>query len=137
MSYRSQTDYIWLVGPMTDYLRNLAPSLSCSNGSWIYSSMYNQGLSPLKLWARIPLRRGVFDTTLCDKFWQWLATGQWFSLVSSTNITDHHDITDILLQVALNTITLRSNKERMQYSKMIYQFIMVVHSLNVYRKANY
>jgi hypothetical protein len=26
--------------------------------------------------------------------------------VSSTNKTDHHDITDILLKVALNTITL-------------------------------
>jgi hypothetical protein len=36
------------------------------------------------------------------------AAGQWFSpgtLVSSTNKTDCHDITDILLRVALNTIT--------------------------------
>jgi hypothetical protein len=34
-------------------------------------------------------------------------TGQWFSLgtpVSSTNKTDRHDITEILLKVALNTI---------------------------------
>jgi hypothetical protein len=33
----------------------------------------------------------------------------WFSLdtpVSSTNKTDHHDITEILFKVALNTITL-------------------------------
>jgi hypothetical protein len=33
--------------------------------------------------------------------------GQWFSPgppVSSTNKTDHHDITEILLKVALNTI---------------------------------
>ena len=30
--------------------------------------------------------------------------GQWFSPVSSTNETDHHDITEILLKVALNTI---------------------------------
>jgi hypothetical protein len=38
---------------------------------------------------------------------QWLATGQWFSPdppVSSTNITDCHDMTEILLKVALNTI---------------------------------
>ena len=34
-----------------------------------------------------------------------LATGQWFSPVSSTNKTDCHDITEILLKVALNTIT--------------------------------
>jgi hypothetical protein len=36
-------------------------------------------------------------------------TGQWFSPgtpVSFTNKTDHHDITEILLKVALNTITL-------------------------------
>ena len=32
----------------------------------------------------IPLRRGVLDTTLCDK------VGQWFSLVSSTNKTDRN-----------------------------------------------
>jgi len=34
--------------------------------------------------------------------------GQWFSPgppVSSTNKTDRHDITEILLKVALNTIT--------------------------------
>jgi len=32
------------------------------------------------------------DTTLCDKVCQWLATGRWFSLVSSTNKTDRHNI---------------------------------------------
>jgi hypothetical protein len=31
-------------------------------------------------------------------------TGRWFSPVSSTNKTDRHDITEILLKVALNTI---------------------------------
>jgi hypothetical protein len=44
-----------------------------------------------------------------DKACQWLAAGRWFSpgtLVSSTNKTDHHDITEILWKVALNTITL-------------------------------
>jgi hypothetical protein len=30
----------------------------------------------------------------------------WILRVSSTNNTDHHDITEILLKVALNTITL-------------------------------
>jgi hypothetical protein len=50
----------------------------------------------------------VLDTTLCDKVCQWLATDWWFSpdtLVSCTNKTDRHDITEILLKVALNTIT--------------------------------
>ena len=39
---------------------------------------------------------------------QELATGRWFfpgTLVSSTNKTDRHDITEILLKVALNTLT--------------------------------
>jgi len=46
-------------------------------------------------------------TTLCDKVCQGLAAGQWFSLapqVFSTNKTDRHDITEILLKLALNTI---------------------------------
>jgi hypothetical protein len=45
---------------------------------------------------------------LCVKNGQLLATGRWFSPgtpVSSTNKTDHHYITDILLKVALDTIT--------------------------------
>ena len=61
------------------------------------------------LWIRTPFRRGVLDTTVCEKVCQWLATAQWFSPgtpVSSTNKTDFHDITEILLKVALITITL-------------------------------
>ena len=80
---------------------------SWSYGSWIYNYLCNQCLSPLKLWVWIPLRQGVLDTTLCNKVCQWLATGRMFSPstpVSSTNKTDHHDITEILLKVAFNTI---------------------------------
>ena len=65
--------------------------------------------SPLKLWVRFPLRWGVLDTTLRDKVCQSLTAGRWFSpgtLVSFTNKTDRHDITELLLKVALNTITL-------------------------------
>jgi hypothetical protein len=50
---------------------------------------------------------GVLDTTLCDKAYKWLATAWWFSLgtqVSSTNKSDRHDITEILLEVSLNTM---------------------------------
>jgi len=45
--------------------------------------------------------------TTCDKVCQLLAAGRWFSLgplVSSTNKTDRHNGTEILLKVALNTI---------------------------------
>jgi hypothetical protein len=63
--------------------------------------------------ANQPASKHVFIiesiTTLCDKVRQWLVTCRWFSpgnLVSSTNKTDRHDIAEILLKVALNTITL-------------------------------
>ena len=52
------------------------------------------------------LRRGVLDTTLGDQVSQGLATGRWFSPVtpvSSTNKTDHHDITEILLNTIKQT----------------------------------
>ena len=55
-----------------------------------------------------PAHSEVFDTTLCDNVCQWHEAGRWFSPdtpVSSTNKTDRHDITEILLEVALNTIT--------------------------------
>ena len=54
-------------------------------------------------------------TLLCDKVCQWLTAGQRFSPgtpVSSTNKTDSHDKTEILLKVALNTITLTLIIER-------------------------
>ena len=54
-------------------------------------------------------RQGVLNTTLCDRVCQWLATSRWFSadtLVSSINKIDCHDIIEILLKMALNTITL-------------------------------
>ena len=76
---------------------------SWSYGCWNYAHL---DLSPLLLWVRILLSREVLATTLCDKLCQSLAAGQWFSPVSSTNKTDHHDITEILLNMALNTITL-------------------------------
>ena len=62
-------------------------------------------LSPLILWVRITIR--ARHTTLCDKVCQWLETGRWFSPgtpASSTNKTDLHDITEILLKMALSAI---------------------------------
>jgi hypothetical protein len=63
-------------------------------------------MQSVKLWLWTPSWRGVLNTILCDKVGQWLASGWWFSPVSSTNKIDHHDITEILLKVALNTITV-------------------------------
>jgi hypothetical protein len=56
--------------------------------------------------------RGVLDTRLCDKIYQLLATGWWFSLgtlVSSINKTDCHNITEKLLKVALNTMNHKNH----------------------------
>ena len=70
----------------------------------------------LKLWVPIPIRWGVLGTTLCDKVCQWLAEGRWFSPgppVSATNKTNGHDITEILLKVALSILTLvQINKQQ-------------------------
>jgi hypothetical protein len=76
---------------------------SWAYGSWIYNYLCNQWLSPLALWVWMPPTRSVLDTTLCEKVYQWLATGWYFSpdtSVSSTNATERQDITEILL--ALN-----------------------------------
>ena len=54
-------------------------------------------------------RSGVLDTTVCDKFVRDIAKGRWFSPgtpVSYTNKIDLHDIFEIFLKVALNTINL-------------------------------
>ena len=81
-------------------------SWSWSHGSWIYNYVCNQCMSSLKLWVRIQ------RMTRCDRYnimWSSLSVGRWFSpgtLVSFTNKTDRHDITEILLKVALNTIIL-------------------------------
>ena len=44
--------------------------------------------------------------TLCDKVCQWLVAGRWFSpSTSAPKKTDCYDITEILLKMALSTIT--------------------------------
>ena len=72
----------------------------------IYNYLCNQCLSPLTFWVRIPLRRYILNTPLCDKVCQWLGASRWCFLgtpVSSPNMADRHDMTEILLKVALNT----------------------------------
>jgi hypothetical protein len=59
--------------------------------------------------VRMQFRREVIGTTLWDNVCQWLAAGRCFSQgtrVFSNNKTDRHDITDILLKLALKTATL-------------------------------
>jgi hypothetical protein len=63
--------------------------------------------------------RGVIDTTLCDR----IVTGRWFSLgtpVSSTNKTSRHDISEILLKVELNTVTLTHDHQFLNYCSYLF-----------------
>jgi hypothetical protein len=56
-----------------------------------------------------------------DKVYQLLAHGRWFSpgtLASSTTKTGHHDIAEILLKVALNTINKIKFNEMMMRSTL-------------------
>jgi hypothetical protein len=67
------------------------------------------------------------NTTLGDKICQWFAADWWFSPVSSTNKTDRHDKTEILLKVALNTISPKTTKRE-------YFFQLDFHSHTIYCK---
>jgi hypothetical protein len=62
-------------------------------------------LNPMVNWTQGQFTINIKRYKVC----QWLGTGWWFSSgtpVSSTNKTDSHDITEVLLKVVLNTITL-------------------------------
>jgi hypothetical protein len=82
------------------------PSWSWSYGSWINPTTYAIRAYHYWYWD---FESHSGDTTLCDKVCRWLMAGRWFSpstLVSATNKTDCHDVPEILLKVALNTINL-------------------------------
>ena len=79
---------------------------------WIYNYLCNQCLSRLKFVSSFPAHSEMYSIqhymiNVC----QWLATCRWISLSSRTQVfftnkTDYHDITEILLKVVLNIITL-------------------------------
>ena len=97
-----------------------------------FTTTYMQSvpISSLMLWFGISIRARC--TSLCDKVCQWLATGQWFSPgppVSSTNKTDRHDITEILLKVALNTITLTLSINGANLNTQLYRLRVILAAL--------
>jgi len=66
-----------------------------------------------------PTHGEVYSIQLYDKVCQLLVAGWWFfpgTQVSSTNETDRQDITETLLKVALNIITLTPTKTLLQFS---------------------
>ena len=62
---------------------------------------------------KLKLRSHDYTCCCLIEVCQWRATGRWFSpgtLVSFTNKTDHHNITEILLKVTFNTTNLNQTK---------------------------
>ena len=83
-------------------------SWSWSYCSWIYNYLCNQCLSSLTLWVQIPLmarctRYNIIVINLSVTFGRSVVFSVYFSPISSTNNTDSHDITEVLLKVALTS----------------------------------
>jgi len=138
-SSRGCFDSGWQVSMFNSYEGNNSilylkgPSWSWSYGSFIFNYMYlfNTCLSPLTLWVRILLRRGVLDTG-------WLFSPG--TPVSSTNKTDCQDVAVILLKVALkhhnpnpnsNIWTLKYMCTKTNIKTMIDSFIILKDTLTV------
>ena len=74
----------------------------------------------------------IQHVTLCDKNCQGLAAGQWFppgTLVSSTNKTDRHDITE----VALNKRERKKEKRKVYKARHFYIKLCVISWLLLFR----
>jgi hypothetical protein len=81
-------------------------------------------ISALMLWVRIAIRARC--TTFCNTVCQWLASC-WCLFpgppVSSTNKTDRHDIAEILLKVALNTIIIINQSFKICSIKLMFEWV--------------
>ena len=122
--YIRMRDYKWYT-KLKNLIKNRLKGMSWwwSYGRWIYNYLCNHCLSPLTLWVRIHsvevyliqhyLIKFISDLRQVGGFLRVLCfpspTGWWFSPgtpLPFTNKTDRHYVTEILLKVVLNTITL-------------------------------
>ena len=86
---------VWVILQSTTKLKDVA----WSYGSWFFGVSFHP----------THYRQGVLNTILSNKVCQWFVASWLFSpgtLVSCSNKTVCHDIAEILLKVALKTITL-------------------------------
>ena len=111
----------------------LIPSLQRSSWSWSYGR-FNQHLSPLNVVIWIPLMvrctwYNIIQKKCMIKFvsdLQQRCSFLWCTPVSSYNKTDRHNITEILLKVALSTRTLTPWQQplwQLSYDSWIYQSV--------------
>ena len=108
------------------------PSSPWSYGSWFHNYLCNRCLSPRVLWVRLPLRARC---TRYNIMWSSLSGTCSRSVVfsgSSTNKTDRHDITEILLKVALNTIIPKNPNQRQHVLNGIYRTFLEYYGSNGY-----
>ena len=92
-----------------------------------------------------PITIGVYITINHNYRWiytwwvsQWLATCRWFSLgipVSSTDKTDHHNITEILLKVVLDTINQPIPDDVGHGDLIVKQCLHILPNLSVWANA--
>jgi hypothetical protein len=84
----------------------------CTNHANISTTKYVMKRKFEQRWSTIPpiSTKRTIQHYVCDKVCHWPPTGQWFSPISSTNKTDRHNITEILLKVVLNTIKPKQNQ---------------------------
>jgi hypothetical protein len=77
----------------------------------------------------------------CDKVCQGLATGRWFSpgpMISSTNKTDRHDITEILLKVSVSGVKHHKTKPNLySYSGFYTKYITIQIIQFIYLKIKF
>jgi hypothetical protein len=116
------------VSPNTSHrwLYRLHPKNGGSSWLWSYDSLIYNYHHHKNCEFECRSWRSVLDRTLCDKVLQLLATDRWLSpgtLVSSTYETDRHDITEILLKVALNIIHQTNCEHILQ--KHVYFYLQV------------
>ena len=104
-------------------LRYPGTSWSWSYGNWIYNYLYNQYLSPLKLWVRTPFmtrytRYNIMGWSLSETCGRSVVFSEYSG--SSTNKIDHHDIAEILLKVALSTVKPIQAIQRKTYKSTLF-----------------
>ena len=84
-------------------------------------------IGALMMWVRIAIRARC--TTFCNTVCQWLASGWCFfpgPPVSSTNKTDRHGITEILLKVALNTTKQANKTSRQDVAEILLNLVFII-----------